>query len=228
MPTKPSKENRKRQDEKRKQERAAKKQEAQRLAAEMSKSRGAGRTRNFVAVVYPESAPNNWQTILAEHLIPAFVSPLHEHDVNPDGELKKAHWHVMIMFEGVKTNEQAKAIFDTIGGVGSQRVNDYRAYARYLCHLDNPEKVQYPRDAVQCLSGADYIASIGLSTDKYKAIAEMQFWCTENECISLSELKDYASIHRSDWFRVLCDSSSAYMDRYLKSKDWTETKRRSK
>lgn len=50
---------------------------------------GRGRTRNFGTVVYPESAPENWQTILSELCIPCFISPLHDKDINPDGETKK-------------------------------------------------------------------------------------------------------------------------------------------
>ena len=137
------------------------------------RSYGSGRTRNYATVVYPESAPEGWQNTLAEMCIPAFISPLHDKDVNPTGEEKKEHYHVMIMFESVKTREQAKELFDEIGGVGIEVVNSIRGYARYLCHLDNPDKAQYSTDAVRSLAGADYISVIGLATDKYKAIKEI-------------------------------------------------------
>lgn len=52
------------------------------------------------------------------------------------------------MFDGVKTIEQAKDLFEQIGGVGCEKVNSIRGYARYLCHLDNPEKAQYDQGAV--------------------------------------------------------------------------------
>lgn len=35
-----------------------------------------------------DSAPDNWQQILEEKFIPAFISPLHDSDVNPTGEPK--------------------------------------------------------------------------------------------------------------------------------------------
>ena len=98
------------------------------------------RTRNFATVVYPESAPDNWQEILSEQFVPAFISPLHDNDLNPTGEVKKPHYHVMIMFDSVKTREQAQDIFNLIGGVGCEIVQSLRGYARYLCHLDNPDK----------------------------------------------------------------------------------------
>ena len=40
------------------------------------------RYRNFACVVYPESAPDNWQSILSDHHISAFISPLHDKDID--------------------------------------------------------------------------------------------------------------------------------------------------
>lgn len=188
------------------------------------KSSGKGRTRNFATVVYPDSAPENWQEILAEQFVPAFISPLHDKDVNPTGEPKKPHWHVMIMFEGVKTVEQVSSIFEKIGGVGCEVVQSQRGYARYLCHMDNPEKHQYDAEMVRSLCGADYNGTIGLVTDKYKAIGEMIDYCEDNGIFSYSELLKYCRNEHFDWFRVLCDNGTVVMKEYLKSKSWTETR----
>lgn len=165
------------------------------------------RRRNFATVVYPDSAPENWVQKLQEFLIPAFISPLHDKDANPTGEPKKPHYHVMVMFEGKKTREQAKEIFDSFGGVGLETVNSLRGYARYLCHLDNPEKAQYKIEDVRCLCGSDYTGTIGLAIDKYKAIREMVEWCKEYNVVRFSQLVEYSMEERFDWFRVLCDST---------------------
>ena len=124
------------------------------------KSDGSGRTRSYATVVYPESAPDNWLSILEESKVPCCVSPLHCDDFNPDGEPKKAHYHVLLLFESVKSESQAREIFDTFGGVGCEKVNSVRGYARYLTHLDNPEKAQYSPSDVQCFFGADYFELI--------------------------------------------------------------------
>ena len=58
------------------------------------------RTRNFASIVYPESAPEDWKEILIQQFVPAFISPLHDQDVNPGGEIKKPHYHVILMFDG--------------------------------------------------------------------------------------------------------------------------------
>ncbi len=183
-------------------------------------SSSSARFRNFATVVYPESAPSNWLDIISGFFVPAFVSPLHDKDINPTGEPKKPHYHVLLMFEGKKSIEQVKALFEQIGGVGCEVVNSLRGYSRYLCHLDNPEKVQYPQDQVTAFCGADYQGNIGLPTDKYKCISEMISFCKSNGIIYYCDLLEYAESHRFDWFRVLCDSGTLVVKEYLKCLDY--------
>lgn len=188
----------------------------------MSKEKSSdNRARSFATVVYPESAPVNWLDILKDYHISTFVSPLHDKDVNPGGELKKAHYHVMIMFEGKKSERQVKSIFDSIGGVGCEIVKSIRGYARYLCHMDNPEKFQYSQSDVISVS-ADYTGTVGLAVDKYIAIAEMQDFCENYDVSSFYALTNYARKHRTDWFRILCDCGSLHMKEYLKSRQWSK------
>lgn len=182
------------------------------------------RTRNFATVVYPESAPENWREILIEQFVPAFISPLHNLDVNPGGEIKKEHYHVMIMYDGVKTTEQAKALFDLIGGVGCEVVQSVRGYARYLCHLDNPEKVQYDPEDVVALCGSDYNTVISLVTDKYKAIKEMISFCHQEGIVLYCDLLEYCMLEKPEWFRVLCDNGTYVVKEYLKSKSYALSK----
>ena len=187
-----------------------------------SKGKTPTRTRNFGCVVYPESAPKNWQEVLAEQFIPAFISPLHDKDIDPQKQPKKPHYHVVLMFDSTKTTEQAKEVFTKINGVGCEVVQSIRGYSRYLCHLDNPEKAQYKQEDVRCLGGADYVSTIGLATDKYKAIGEMIDYCEQQNVYSYSELLKYCRVEHFDWFRVLCDNGTVVMKEYLKSRAWTD------
>lgn len=185
------------------------------------KSYGTGRTRNYGTIVYQESAPPDWLSIAADFKIPMFVSPLHKDDVDENtGELKKPHWHVMIMFDSVKTREQAAELFDQIGGVGVEVVQVLRSYARYLCHLDQPDKAQYSVDDVRCFGGADYITLIGMATDKYKAIGEMLDYLDLHTDMTYYELLMYARQERFDWFRILCDSGTYVIKECIKSRKY--------
>lgn len=179
------------------------------------------RLRNFATIVYEESAPDNWQTILEEQFVRAFISPYHDKDINPFGEPKKPHYHVLIMFDGNKTFKQAEEIFQKIGGVGCEKVNSIRGYARYLCHLDNPEKYQYSQDLVRNLCGADYLGTIGLACDKYTALSEMEEFCERYNIFSYFVLARYATVHRPDWSRILKDVGTIYMREYLQSRKWS-------
>ena len=182
------------------------------------------RTRNYATVVYPESAPEGWQNILADQFVPCLISPLHDKDLNPTGEVKKPHYHVIVLYDSVKTLEQAKDLFSFINGVGCEPVQSIRGYARYLCHLDNPDKAQYDASQVRALCGADYANLIGLVTDKYKAIGEMLDFCVENNITSYANLLMYCRMEKFEWFRVLCDNGTVVMREFLKSLEWTNNR----
>lgn len=189
------------------------------MSVEKSKD---NRVRNFATMVYPDSAPENWLEILQQYFVPAFVSPLHDKDVNPTGEPKKPHFHVLLMFDGKKSDEQVREILNSIGGVGLEKVGSIRGYSRYLCHLDNPEKARYQEDMVVSLCGADYRSMIGLATDKYVAIGEMQDFCDKYNVFSFYALSQYARSHRPDWHRILCDSGAIFMREWLSSRQWSK------
>ena len=175
------------------------------------------RSKNWATVIYPESAPDNWQSILGELKIEVFISPLHDKDINPTGEVKKSHYHVIIMFPSVKTSEQAKEVFDLIGGVGSERIASIRGYARYLCHLDNPDKAQYDTSDVVAYGGADYYSVITLVTDRYTTLSDILDFCDNNNISFYSDLIRWCKTNRFEWFRVLCDGGSYMVKEYLKT-----------
>ncbi len=178
------------------------------------------RKRVFATLVYLDSAPSDWRTTLSELCVPCFISPLHDQDINPDGSQKKPHYHVMLMFDGKKSDKQIKEIWSLIGGVGEEIILSTRGYARYLCHLDNPEKAQYDPDQVVMYGGADYFGIIGLPIDKYKAIGEMMDFCADNDVYSYAQLLTWCRNNRFDWFRILCDSGTYVIKEYLKSRTW--------
>ena len=180
------------------------------------------KTRNYACVVYPDSAPENWLEIIGELAIPCLVSPCHDLDVNPDGTLKKPHYHVLFMFDNVKTKKQFEMVKARFGGVGSEYVQSPRGYSRYLCHLDNPEKYQYDVEKVRQFGGADFCTLINLVTDKYKAIEEMIQFIDYNKIYSYRALLRYCSENRKDWFRVLCDNGTMVILEYLKSSVWED------
>lgn len=103
------------------------------------------KNRNWVAVVYPESAPEDWvEQIRALHL-PFAISPLHDKDIDITGEPKKAHYHIIVCFDGPTTYKNANRVLQGItNGPIVKPCRSVRGAYRYFIHLDNPEKFQYP------------------------------------------------------------------------------------
>lgn len=186
------------------------------------------RKRNWAFVVYPDSAPEGWREALRGLLVPGFISPLHDRDVTEDGELKKPHWHVMLTFKGLKSYEQVKEITDQVNATIPVAVADVRAYARYICHLDEDEggaKARYDTSDVESMGGADYLEKVNCAADTDTALAEMMDWCIQEGCDSFFMLSNYARANRPDWFRVITSSRTVFLTAWLKSMEYEQRRR---
>lgn len=160
------------------------------------------RVRNWTFLVYPESAPDNWIELLTDQQIPFIVSPLHDKDVTPTGEPKKAHWHVVLVFGGKKSYESVKAITDSVQGTIPERVKDIRAMVRYLTHIDYPSKAQYDKKDIQLCGGVDIdLDSYFLTKSDLKQIRREIFdYLCQNEITEICDLVDYARQFKPDWY----------------------------
>lgn len=183
------------------------------------KSRGSDRTRNWVVIVYPESAPENWREYLDDLHLEWIESPLHEFDVNADGEVKKAHWHVLILFGGVKSYEQVSEVVRPLNGSIPQRCHNAKAQVRYFAHLDNPEKHQYSVSDIRPHGGVDLSEMLRpSSSERYTLIGEMMEWVKLNGVTEFADLIDFALVeHPDDWLPLLCDSCAIIMSTYITS-----------
>lgn len=177
------------------------------------------RTRNWTCVVYPESAPSNWKELLDEHHIEWVESPLHEFDVNATGELKKPHWHVLLMFGGVKSYEQVLEVTEFLNCPSPQRCHNAKAMVRYMAHLDNPDKYQYNVSDIKPHGGVDLPELLRpSSSERYSLIRDMVIYIRDNHVTEFVQIMDYAiQEHFDDWFPALCDSCSYVIQQYIKS-----------
>lgn len=183
------------------------------------KTRGHDRTRIWTAIVYPESAPKNWRDILDENHVEWAESPLHEFDVNPTGEVKKAHWHIVISFEGPKSYEQVVDLLQPLNCPSPQRCHALKGAVRYFVHMDNPEKYQYNPAQIVAHGGFDVQAALAPSSgQRYDLIAEMCDFIRTSGISEFQDLFDYACAERrQDWLPLLCDNSAYVIGMYLKS-----------
>lgn len=109
--------------------------------------------RNWAFVLYPETAPEDWREQLQKSGLLCAISPLHDKDVNPTGEPKKEHHHVIVVYDGPTTYNNVKRLTDSLNQPIPQPLEQIRGYYRYLTHEDNPEKAQYCKSDIECLNG---------------------------------------------------------------------------
>ena len=189
------------------------------MAGNKSSGNKSSRTRNWTVVVYPESAPENWREYMDELQIEWVESPLHEFDTNATGEVKKAHWHLLLMFGGVKTYEQVCEVIAPLNCPAPQKCLSAKGCVRYMAHLDNPEKHQYSVSDIIAHGGVDLAELLRpSSSERYAYIREMLIFVKENGITEFKELLDYAYAERfDDWFPLLCDNSAYVVGQYIKS-----------
>lgn len=178
------------------------------------------RVRNWVFIVYPESLPLNWRDVLDDYHVPWCESPLHDRDLNPDGDLKKPHIHVCLFFDGPKSYNQILEITNKVNGTIPQKIASAKGMIRYLVHLDNPEKAQYSFSDILCHSGFDYECYLKPNSQlRYEYIEAMQEWVDDSECTEFWMLfREAKTNHRDTWYPLLCDNSAFVMEKYISSR----------
>lgn len=188
----------------------------------MATKKTTSRYRNFATVIYPDSMPKDVWDIIDSWHIQVFVSPLHDSDMNPTGEAKEAHYHVMIMYDNVHTEDQARELFSQINGKGCEIIKSIRGMARYLCHLDNPEKHRYCEDKVSCFGGADYYTTIASVADQVDGIKQIHKYIRQNCIYSYAELCDRLEDDHPELFRLTVLSTTLHLNTYLKARYWED------
>lgn len=111
--------------------------------------------RNWAFVAYPESLPADWIDRLQATGLPFAVSPLHQFDVDPNGELKKPHYHVIVCYPGPTTLSVVSALTADLGQPNPTALESVKGYYRYFTHKDNPEKYQYDEKEIRSFGGFD-------------------------------------------------------------------------
>lgn len=166
------------------------------------------RTRNWNIIIYPESAPEDWPEKLDNLHVKWIQSPLHDSDLDPTGEKKKAHWHILLIFDSNKTFEQVKEITDMLNTVVPQKCNSVEGSVRYMIHIDNPDKYQYKREDIIVHGNIDIHSYFDITlSQKYALIDEMAQFIIQYDVVEFMDLKAYAMAERPDWNEVLHGSS---------------------
>lgn len=126
--------------------------------------------RNWTFVLYPESAPADWQEQLKISGLMTAISPLHDKDVNPTGEKKKAHYHILLVYSGPTTYNAVSKFTASLNATVPQALESVRGMYRYFSHKDNPEKYQYDEADIVSLNGFNIADLVELSRSEVNEI----------------------------------------------------------
>lgn len=192
-------------------------------------NRAGQRTRNWTAVLYPENLPEDWENLLDDAHVKWICSPLHDKDFNADGEPKKAHYHILLMFGVVKNEQQVSEMFKSIFGeseTGSiigvakpERVGDRGALIRYFAHLDNPDKAQYDVADIVGHNGADPAELLRYSaTETREMIIAMEEFIEENHITELAAFSAAIRYDYPEWHTLLATKMTLYFSQFIKSR----------
>lgn len=174
---------------------------------------------NYATILYKESVKPDFENVISNWHIKAFLSPLHDGDYTEEGKPKKPHWHLLLMFDSGQYDNHVKEMFVSIGGVGSEIVKSKKSYARYLCHLDDPGKKLYDVSMVKEFGGADYKSIIEGGGSKSEVYGKIMEYIDDCHIRSYAQLLRYARHFEPDWFSVLCKNGMVIKD-YLKSNNF--------
>lgn len=172
--------------------------------------------RDWTFIVYPESAPENWREILDDTHLRWVESPLHDKDVNADGEPKKAHWHILLSYDGPVAISAVKKITSRINTPEPRKVGSAKGLVRYMIHLDNPEKYQYAMSEIVGHGGADVASYFEMTaTNRLNVMKEIvQYIYAEN----ITNYADFLMIcieNSDEWFEVAVNHNTLAINKML-------------
>lgn len=176
--------------------------------------------RYWAMILYPESAPDNWRDILRDTGIQCAISPLHDKDLNPDNTEKKAHYHIILCYEGPTTYNNVLQLTEKLNQPIPQPLEQLRGYYRYLVHKDNPEKYQYNEMEITTINGFDVSNYLDLTSCQIVAIVkELTNFIDDN---NIMEYHDFInSLKQNDFmsqFFEIAYTKHTFFNTYISSK----------
>jgi hypothetical protein len=172
--------------------------------------------RDWTFLIYPESAPKNWREILDETHMRWVESPLHDKDTNADGEIKKAHWHILLSSDGPVTLQAVEKIIKPLNSPTPKKVGSSKGLVRYMAHLDNPEKYQYPVDEIIGHNGADVASYFELSmTNKLSLMKDIVKYIFDEQIDNYADFLMIAIETSDDWFNIAINHNTLAINKMI-------------
>lgn len=176
--------------------------------------------REWTFVIYEESAPSDWRDIIKQRGLVAAASPLHNKDINADGEPKKPHWHIIVVYDGPTTYSNVLALSQgELRGTIPKVLDSPRGMYTYFTHEDNPEKAQYEKSDIEHFNGFNITNLCMLKSSEIIEIKKKVIeFIDDNDIIEYSDLiKSLMLAELKDELQVSMESTF-FFDKYITSR----------
>lgn len=161
-------------------------------------------SRAWTYIVYPESAPDDWQVALRQSGLMSGVSPLHDSDVYPEGhklagQLKKEHWHVIVVWKNRTTYKHASELGHEFFNVNTCKLcGSVKGAIDYWDHDEESDKFKYSLDSAKFYNGLTIE-----DLPDIKAEGEREFVSSIKNIIRQNNLSNYWAV--DNWLETQID-----------------------
>ena len=175
--------------------------------------------RNWAFVLYPDSAPADWLEQLQKTGLQGAVSPLHCDDLNPDGTVKKEHYHVIVCYSGPTSFNVVSKLTESLHQPIPIPLEQIRGYYRYFTHKDNPEKAQYLESDIKTFNGFCISDYVELTKSEVMLIKrDLQKLIRDADILEYSELMDLLQDNDMGLEYEVASNNTYFFDKYITSR----------
>lgn len=147
------------------------------------------------------------------------ISPLHDKDINPTGEPKKAHYHVLLVYSGPTTYNAVAKFTASLNATIPQALESVRGMYRYFSHKDNPEKYQYDESDILNVNGFNISDLIELTKSEVNEIkANILKLIREIGIVEYSDLIDFLTDNEMMAEYDVAINNTFFFNTYITSK----------
>ena len=107
-----------------------------------------------------------------------------------------------------------------VNGRDKSKVGDFRQMARYLCHLDQPEKHRYNIADVKSIGAIDYQTLILTAQDEDAILDEIEEFIEMYRIVSFASFQRYVRNCRPEWKYFVRHKFSYYIRETIKANMW--------
>lgn len=184
--------------------------------------------RNWRCVWWEESLPKNWKDELTQRGIP-WCCIKHDQDLDESeegraqGKLKKAHYHLILCYDGPTTFNNVKNLCDEFHQPIPLPCDSIRGAYNYLTHKDYPDKHQYDESLIERYNGFNVANFVELTSAEVNSTKKaIQRYIRDNDIREYGVLMDKLLDEEMDMEWDVASKHTIFFDKYISSRRYSQ------